>query len=82
MKIEKHKIMLKNDIEINALAIRRLLISNQGELSIREIGEYTDFKEVMIVLSLGWLAKENAIEFRLKEEIIYVVLLSFQERFY
>lgn len=54
--------MLKNDIGINAGTIW-VLLEKHGRLSIREIGELTGYKEMLIVLSLGWLARENKITF-------------------
>lgn len=64
-------LMLKSDIDINAKVIWHLLIS-EGALSVRQIGELTDFKEIMIILSLGWLSKENKIRFFEKGEAIYI----------
>jgi hypothetical protein len=65
--------MYKTDIGINAGVIWRLL-SEKGELSIREIGEYTHFNESFIRYSLGWLARENKIRFYEKEGMLYVKL--------
>ncbi len=39
------------------------LLHQRGLLSIRQIGELTSYKESIIYLSLGWLARENKIKF-------------------
>jgi hypothetical protein len=65
--------MYKTDIGINAGVIWRLL-SEKGELSIREIGEYAHFNESFICYSLGWLAREEKIRFCEKEGMLYVKL--------
>ena len=66
--------MYKNDIGINSGVIWHLL-SDKGALSIREIGEYTNYREAFILLSLGWLARENKIRFFEKNEMVYVELI-------
>lgn len=74
--------MIKNDIRINAGIIWSLL-SEKGELSIREIGEYTNYAGPMIHLTLGWLAQENKIRFSEKNDALYVGLTSnFSETYY
>lgn len=74
--------MLKNDIGVNAGVIWHLLLDN-GALSVRQIGEYTGYREKMIILSLGWLAREDKIKFFEKNEVIYSELKSsYSERYY
>ena len=74
--------MWKNDIGINAGVIWQIL-SEQGQLSLREIGELTNYKDVMIFYALGWLAREHKIKFLIREDITYVELVnSFNERYY
>ncbi len=74
--------MLKNDIGINAGVIWQIL-SEQEQLSLREIGELTNYKDVMIFYALGWLAEEHKIRFLIREDITYVELVnSFNERYY
>ena len=65
--------MLKKDIGINAGTIWHLLAEKKG-LSIREIGELTNHKEGTIILSLGWLARENKIKFTEKRDGLFVEL--------
>ena len=67
--------MYKNDVGINAGVIWHLLSEN-GAMSIREIGEHTNYKEVFIFLALGWLARENKILFFEKHEVLYVELMN------
>lgn len=75
-------LMLKNDIGINAGVIWQLLAS-KGMLSIREIGELTDYREDFIYLSLGWLSRENKIRFTDQEGILSVELNnSISETYY
>jgi hypothetical protein len=65
--------MYKTDIGINAGVIWRLL-SEKGKLSIREIGELTNFRETFLMLSLGWLAREDKINFVETREMLYIEL--------
>ncbi len=74
--------MLKKDIKDNAGIIWHLLLEKKI-LSIRQIEEYTGYKEVMIVLSLGWLAKENKVNFIERNENIHIEIMSpFKEIYY
>lgn len=80
--IIKIECMLKIDIGINAGTIWQVL-SEQGKLSIREIGELTNYKDSMIFYALGWLAREHKINFKIHEGITYIELVnSFNERYY
>jgi hypothetical protein len=54
--------MLKYDIGVNAGVIWHLLLGS-GALSVIEIAELTGYREKMIMLSLGWLAREDKIRF-------------------
>ena len=65
--------MYKNDIGINAGVIWHLL-SEKGELSIREIEELTNFRESFICFALGWLSREDKIYFFEKNGVVYVML--------
>ena len=65
--------MYKNDVNINADVIWRLL-SEKKELSIMEIGELTNFREAFIYLALGWLLREDKIHFSEKNGMVYVRL--------
>ncbi|MBB4037304.1 hypothetical protein GGR21_003221 [Dysgonomonas hofstadii] len=65
--------MLKNDIGINAGVIWQLL-SNEGALSIRQIGELTGYNDKNICMALGWLSREDKIRFIYKNEILYLEL--------
>jgi hypothetical protein len=67
--------MYKNDIGINAGVIWRLL-SEKGKLSIREIGELTNFRDAFIMLSLGWLAREDKINFVETQGTLYIELIQ------
>jgi len=52
--------MIKDDVGINAGNILSLL-SDKGKLSIREIGEFTNYKDKVIFIALGWLLREDKI---------------------
>ncbi len=65
--------MLKEDVGINAGIIWDLL-SEKGRLSIREIGELTHYKDSLLLLSLGWLSRENKITITDAGGYIYVEL--------
>ena len=73
--------MYKNDIGINAGTIWHLLSEN-GALSIREIGELTNFREPFIYLALGWLSREDKMRFYEKGDVIYVELNQNTSDFY
>ena len=73
--------MYKNDIGINAGVIWHLL-SEKGELSIREIGEMTSFREAFIYLALGWLSRENKIHFYEKTGVVYIELNQMASEMY
>jgi hypothetical protein len=66
--------MLKNDIGINAGVIWHLL-SSKGALSIKQIGGFTHFEEKMIILSLGWLARESKIRLLEQNGVICAELI-------
>lgn len=65
--------MYKNDIGINAGTIWHLL-ENKGAMSIREIGEHTNYRDAFIMLALGWLSREDKIRFFEKHEVLYIEL--------
>ena len=65
--------MLKNDIGVNAGVIWQLL-SNEGALSIRQIGELTGYNDRNVYLALGWLSRENKVRFISKNEILHFEL--------
>lgn len=52
------------------------LLSNEGQLNIRKIGEFTGFKDASIILALGWLARENKIEIVSNNEVLNFKLAS------
>jgi len=52
--------MIKNDVGMNAGNILSLL-SDKGKLTIREIGEFTHYKDKVIFIALGWLLREDKI---------------------
>ena len=64
---------MKNEVGQYAGIVWRLL-SERKKMSIRKIGEITFFKETRIFLALGWLARENKIEFQNQSGTLYVEL--------
>ena len=72
--------MLKHDIGVNAGIIWNLL-KDKSALSTREISELTGFRENVLILSLGWLARENKINFFEKNNMIYLES-SYHEVYY
>lgn len=52
--------MSKEEVGVNAGTVWSLL-EQKGRLSIREIGEFTNSKESLIFMSLGWLLREDKI---------------------
>lgn len=67
--------MMTRDIKINANVIWSVL-SEKESVTIREISELTNFKESLILLALGWLAKENKITFSDRDGVLEVSLKS------
>lgn len=65
--------MLKSDIGINAGIIWNLL-AEKGKLTIREIGELSEFKDTLINMALGWLSRENKIRFFDENDHLYIEL--------
>lgn len=52
--------MNKTDIETDANLIWSLLVKH-GNLSYRELAELTGFHDHMMLLSLGWLVREDKV---------------------
>jgi len=50
------------------------ILSERGRLSIRKIGELTSLNEAIIFLGIGWLARENKINFYNRSGMLYVEL--------
>lgn len=74
--------MIKHDIGINAGTIWHLL-KESGELSLREIGELTGYKDSILLLALGWLARENKVHFINQDEMFKIRLNdTFAEMYY
>lgn len=65
--------MYKHDIGTKAGTIWHLL-ANHGAMNIREIGEKTNSKESLILLALGWLARENKVVFYEKHTVLHFEL--------
>lgn len=65
--------MMKSDIGINAGSIWHLL-SVKGKLSIRQIGEYTHYKDSFILMAIGWLSRENKILVSDRNGTLYIEL--------
>lgn len=68
--------MYKNDIGNNAGTIWHLLADNIA-MSIREIGEHSNYREAFLMLALWWLARENKIRFFEKHEVLYIELNNY-----
>ena len=73
--------MSKNDIGDNAGVIWCLL-EKYGAMSIHEIEKYTLMQQSNTFLALGWLARENKINFFEKEGVLYVELFDTSFRHY
>lgn len=54
--------MLKEAISIDAKYIQKLLSSNRG-LAIEELVEITGYRNDYVCIVLGWLSKENIINY-------------------
>jgi len=74
--------MMKNEVGYSAGIIWHLL-SERGVLSIRKIGEMTNYNESLIFLALGWLAREDKVHFMDKSGKMYVELsVPVTEKYY
>lgn len=67
--------MLKNDIGTNAGMVWRTL-SSEGELSLNQLSNMTGIEKDLVLLALGWLSRENKIEFSEKDGMLYIVIFS------
>jgi len=63
--------MKKNEIGLNAGKIWQL-IDKSGELTINEIKKSTELSEFEIALSLGWLSREDKVNFTEFEDTMYI----------
>lgn len=52
--------MLKSEIGFNAGYIMELLMTN-SKLTFRQIEELTNYRDVFILMAIGWLLRENKI---------------------
>lgn len=68
--------MLKNDIGTNAGMVWRTLSSVEGSVSLNQLSNMTGIQEDRILLALGWLSRENKIEFSEKEGALYISIFS------
>lgn len=66
---------MKKGIGINAGILWRLL-NDKGMLSLRELGENTNLNSFDLGMALGWLSRENKINFSEKNGILYIELIS------
>lgn len=67
--------MRQMEIGINAGILWKLL-ADKGMLSLKELSENTNFDVLSIGMALGWLSKENKLNFIEKDETMYVELLN------
>jgi len=65
--------MIKFDIGVNAGIIWHLL-SEKGPLTINELNELTGFERQELMLALGWLSRENKVDFSQHGEDLQVSL--------
>lgn len=65
--------MSKDDVGTNSGTIW-LLLSSKGKLSIREIGEFTNCRDSLIFLALGWLLREDKVHFIDENGVLYAEL--------
>ncbi|MFV0418891.1 MAG: winged helix-turn-helix domain-containing protein [Dysgonomonas sp.] len=59
------------------------LLSVEGQLNIRKIGEFTGLRDSTIILALGWLARENKVEITNQNDLLNFRLTAvFSEIYY
>ncbi len=66
--------MLKKIVGVDAGFIWRLL-DTKGILSIDQLIEMTEYREMYIHLALGWLLRENKIVFKEMDNNLYIELI-------
>lgn len=64
---------MKSDIGMNAGNIWHLL-SAKGGMSIRQIGEYTHYRDSLILMAVGWLSRENKVSILDKNGTLFIEL--------
>lgn len=73
--------MLKNDIGTDAGVIWHLL-EKYRKLSIKEMVNLTNLDESIIMLSLGWLAREDKVAFSNEDGNVFVELTNSASEIY
>ncbi|MDR2949525.1 MAG: winged helix-turn-helix domain-containing protein [Dysgonomonas sp.] len=74
--------MMKNTIGINAGDIWQLL-STKGPLSVRQIGDYTHYRDSAILIAVGWLYRENKVRLIDKNGSLFIELNNvYTENYY
>lgn len=67
--------MEKKNIGSNAGIIWNYLYQ-RGKSSIRELGEHTNLSSLNLGLAIGWLARENKIQFTTEDELMLIELVA------
>lgn len=64
---------MNEQISINAEHVR-ILLSLNGEMTLRQIGEHTHLRDSIIFMAIGWLMKDEKIHITDKNGILYFCL--------
>lgn len=72
----KENSMYLHEIGTNAGSIWTLLSKHQERMTIREIADQVDCNKELLLMAIGWLAKENKISFYEENNVLFVQLRS------
>lgn len=72
----KENSMYLHEIGTNAGSIWTLLSKHQERMTIREIADQVDCNKELLLMAIGWLAKENKISFYEENNVLFVKLRS------
>lgn len=59
-----------------------LLLHEKGSMSVEELKKQTNLEEACVLLGLGWLARENKIQFSFKNNQLFAELNHYHEHYF
>ena len=74
--------MYLHEIGTSAGVIWKLLAEHQGRMTMREIANMTDFNEGFLLMGIGWLARENKVNFYEENKALFVQLNNYAPEMY
>jgi len=68
--------MIKNEIGARAGAIWEYMNKINKDCTLKELKKAASMKDRDLYLALGWLSRENKVQFYVKEETEYITLIQ------